>query len=89
LIASAFELKFPSHRLVNRACARRLLVFHSPTINSQSVVPFQLHGSGLVVINTASVEKEFKIGSELKPQLSPARSRQRIEANSAEIWIHD
>jgi hypothetical protein len=31
---------------VNRACARRLLVFHSPTINSQSVASFQLHRSG-------------------------------------------
>ena len=43
----SFKLKFPSHLLVNRACARRLLVFHSPTINSQSVASFQLHRSGL------------------------------------------
>jgi hypothetical protein len=31
---------------VNRACAQRLLVFHSPTINSHPVASFQLHRSG-------------------------------------------
>jgi hypothetical protein len=34
------------HRLVNRACARRLRCFHIPPINSRSVASFQLHGSG-------------------------------------------
>jgi hypothetical protein len=41
-----FELKSPSHRLVNRACARRLRCFHQPPITSQSMASLQLHGSG-------------------------------------------
>jgi hypothetical protein len=31
---------------VNRVGTRRLMLFHSPPINSQSVAPFQLHGYG-------------------------------------------
>ncbi|MGA3145773.1 MAG: isoprenylcysteine carboxylmethyltransferase family protein, partial [Verrucomicrobiota bacterium] len=42
-----FELKCPSHRLVIRACARRLCCFHYPPINPQSVALLQLHRSGL------------------------------------------
>ncbi len=44
--APGFELKSTGHRLVNRACARRLRCFHTPPISSQSVAPFQLHRSG-------------------------------------------
>jgi len=44
--AIGFELQCPSHRLVIRACARRLRCFHTPPINPQSVAPFQLHGFG-------------------------------------------
>ena len=50
---------------------------------------FKRGDTALIIINTASVEKEFKIGSEFKPELIPARSRQKIEPNSAEIWIRD
>ena len=50
---------------------------------------FKRGDTALIVINTASVEKEFKIGSEFKPELIPTRSRQKIEPNSAEIWIRD
>jgi hypothetical protein len=44
--AVGFELKCPGHRLVIRACARRLCCFHLPPINPQSVASFQLHGFG-------------------------------------------
>ena len=33
-LARALELNVPSHRLVNRACARRLRCFHLPPISS-------------------------------------------------------
>ena len=45
--------------------------------------------TALIVINTAPVEKQFNIDSAFKPQLIPARSRQRIDPNSAEIWIRN
>jgi hypothetical protein len=41
------ELDFSGHRLVHRASALRLIRFHSPSISSQSVAPFQLHRYGL------------------------------------------
>jgi hypothetical protein len=46
-LAAAFEFNGAGHRLVNRACARRLRSFHSPPISSQSVALFQLHRYGL------------------------------------------
>ena len=42
-LAVGFELQCPGHRLVIRACARRLRCFHLPPISSQSVALFQLH----------------------------------------------
>jgi hypothetical protein len=45
-LAVGFELQCPGHRLVIRACARRLRCFHLPPINPQSVARFQLHGFG-------------------------------------------
>ena len=45
-LATAFELDLFGHRLVNRALALRLIRFHSPSISSHSVAPFQLHRYG-------------------------------------------
>ena len=45
-LAPAFELDLLGHRLVNRALALRLIRFHSPSISSHSVAPFQLHRYG-------------------------------------------
>ncbi len=48
-LATALELQCPGHRLVNRACARRLRVFHYPPITSQTVASSHLHGFSLGV----------------------------------------
>ena len=45
-LARALELDLFGHRLVNRALALRLIRFHSPSISSHSVAPFQLHRYG-------------------------------------------
>ena len=53
------------------------------------MIAFKRGDTALIVINTASVEKEFKIEPQFKPRLIPAHSRQRIDPNSAEIWIRE
>jgi glycosidase len=50
---------------------------------------FKRGETALIVINTAFVEKEFKIGLNFKPQLVSTRNREQIEANSAEIWLSE
>jgi hypothetical protein len=45
-LIGSFELNLRCHRLVNRACARRLRCFHLPPIIPQSVALFQLHAYG-------------------------------------------
>lgn len=68
-----------------RAASQTIIADESAT----GLFAFKRGDTALILINTATVEKEFKIDPAFKPQLIPVRSRQRIEANSAEIWIRD
>jgi hypothetical protein len=45
-LAGALELDLFGHLLVNRVFALRLIRFHSPSVSSRSVAPFQLHRYG-------------------------------------------
>ena len=50
---------------------------------------FKRGNNALIVLNTASVEKDFRIDPAFKSQLVPNRPREKVPPNSADIWLRD